>query len=158
MKQLLIGTMLSAALAFAACGGAEAPATESPTTAAATAEPASENGEMVQTCITSFTRQRECTDAFLPALLDARIAADKPEGIAARADAEGKDALLVEAATEWESDSSDAMIRGNCEKIVADMPAEHVKQMGDAVSACLAAADCDAFVACQIPVIAPTLR
>lgn len=134
--------LTSLLLAVAACGGADGDAT---TTAQAVDAPR-------DTCVALYTRQRDCTDVYLPALVDARIAHDLPAGIAARADEPGgKDELLATARSEWANDSTDASIAGTCDGLVADLPAEQADALADQASACLAADTCEAFVDCVIP-------
>lgn len=102
-------------------------------------------------CVQSFQRQRECTDTFLPALVDARVRFNKPDGIADMDKKEGREALVAQAREEWKTDSTDEVIADTCTGMV-----EHGAlngEMGAAVSQCLAAADCGAFVPCQIKII-----
>ena len=72
-------------------------------------------------CVATMTRSRECTDDYIPALVDARAQADAPPGIA---DAVKKDrnAVIAEAKQEWATDSQDANIAGMCEKMAGDPP------------------------------------
>ncbi len=129
----------------AACGGADTTADPDP----AAARPRT----MTETCSEIFVRQRDCTDLFIPALVDARIKADKPAGITARAAAEGRDAIIAEANGEWAEDSKDEAIAATCDKVVDSVPPEQAPKLQEAGDACLAEASCDAFVACVLPML-----
>jgi hypothetical protein len=148
-------TRLSIALASAltlliGCGGAEPPAkTAAPAASAA--------GDLHPTCVQAFQRQRECTDTFIPALVALRVKLDKPAGIAETDAKDGRDALVATAMEEWKVDSTDAAIGTTCDKIVADMPPEQQDGMAAKGKACLATADCQAFVDCLIPMIEPMI-
>lgn len=144
-------TILSSVLlALAACGGADAPA-PSGTTPTAQAQPATA-GTPRDACVAMFERQRACTDIYLPALVDARIANDLPAGIAARAaEPGGRDALVATARSEWANDSTDASISATCDTILAKMPPEQAEGMTGQANQCLATDACQAFVDCVIP-------
>jgi hypothetical protein len=100
-------------------------------------------------CTEVMTRARTCSDAFVPALVDARARADKPAGIAAQVAAH-RDDVIAQARTEWAHDSTDAGIAASCDRIAAKADAADQQSAHE----CLAAADCTAFTACVIPVIA----
>jgi hypothetical protein len=102
-------------------------------------------------CVSGFKRQRECTDEFLPALVDLRVRLDKPAGIAAAAKSEGKEALIAVAREEWAGDSTDEAIAKTCAQKAAKMPAS--EELYSALSNCLAAPSCAEFVPCQIDFI-----
>lgn len=136
-------------LALAACGGADAPATSG--TTATQAQPATAATPR-DTCVAMFERQRACTDLYLPALVDARIANDIPAGIAARAaEPGGRDAMMTTARSEWANDSTDASISATCDDILAKMPPEQAEGMTGQANQCLATDACQAFVDCVIP-------
>jgi hypothetical protein len=99
-------------------------------------------------CIQAFTRSRECTDDFIPALVDARASADQPPGIA-DAVKKDRDGVIAEAKQEWANDSKDEAIAANCEKIAAGK-----EELAAEAQACLAKTDCKEFVACAMPVFA----
>jgi hypothetical protein len=143
--------LAGALAALAACAsGNDAPATQE-TTAPATAAGAD---DAQTTCVATFVRQRECTDQFIPALVDMRVRLDQPAGIAARArEAGGRDAIIAEAKTEWAEDSKDEKIAAQCEQIVGGVPAEHMQQALPEIQGCLEKSDCDAFVGCILPAI-----
>jgi hypothetical protein len=151
MPRTILSSLLLALVAgVAACGGADAPASAGTTTATQPEpEPAATPRD---TCVATFERQRECTDIYLPALVDARIANDVPAGIAAEAaEPGGRDALVATAQAEWANDSTDASISATCDGVLAEMPPEHVEAMVGQASQCLAAEGCQAFVDCVIP-------
>lgn len=142
MTRVLVLSLLSAALA--ACAGAEAEPKTGASPSSTTPPPSA-----VQQCEAFFTRAAACTDTYLPALVDLRIELDKPAGIAAHAQSEGRDAVLAKAQEEWAADSQPAAITANCERAVSSVPPERVEQMRGQVESCTAAADCAAFATCS---------
>lgn len=108
-------------------------------------------------CVKTFERQRSCTAAFIPALVAARVAADRPAGIAARDRREGRARLVAEALEEWKADSTDAAIAKGCREKVARLPPGEAPPVA-VFEACLAKASCADFVACLIPAISRQLR
>src|SRR5262245_54286396 len=142
---------LALPLAFflAACAGAETPnenVTSSPALNEAT------NAQAL--CVQSFQRQRECTDAFIPALVDARVRHDRPAGIAAADHSEGRAALVAKALEEWRTDSLDASIHETCAGMISH--GAGTPEMSAALSACLERTSCGEFVPCQIQLIEHT--
>jgi hypothetical protein len=149
MKKLLA---LALALAPLAAGCAsDSHAKPAPVTAQQTAT--ADDPKAV--CVATMTRARECTDDYIPALVDARAQADVPPGIA---DAVKKDrnAVIAEAKGEWATDSKDENIAGMCEKMAADMVAtpEELATAKD----CNAKTDCKEYTACVMPLFAKHFR
>jgi len=142
MSKTLFAILISLApFAAAACGTTEAAPTQT-----AKAQPSS-TGDAQTTCVEVMTKGRACTNEFIPALVDSRARHDHPKGIADAVNAD-RDAVIAQALTEWATDSKDEAIARTCQQMVAEAP--------DAVDiaagrACLAQADCAAFVACIIP-------
>jgi hypothetical protein len=101
-------------------------------------------------CVQVFERQRTCTDAFIPALVDARRSVDRPAGIAQVDRAE----LLTQALAEWKDDSKDEAIDATCTKLVLTSKGAATSQMAQS---CLQLSDCGAFVQCVVPLIKPNL-
>lgn len=132
----------------AGCGGKSAPATSS-TQSAATATA----GDPVESCRKMFVRQRECTDVFIPALVDLRVRKDVPAGIAAEDKANGREALVAQAKAEWANDSTDEAIAGTCDKMMATMDPAMKAKMADGAGQCLATTECAAFVECEMPML-----
>jgi len=117
--------------------------------AATSATPAKE------ACVKTFQRQRTCTDAFIPALVDARVSVNKPKGIAEEAAKPGgRDALIKQALEEWKTDSTDTAIDATCTRIASSPRGPAVSAMA---AQCAAAADCAAFVQCVVPLMKPSL-
>jgi hypothetical protein len=141
--------------AVAACAGADSapPAAPAPSATQPESAAASPGADMQARCVATFTRQRECTDAFIPALVDLRISIDMPPGIAEAAATEGRDALIETAMTEWAEDSQPDAVAATCSSMTSSMPAEELDRLAAAADACLAETDCGAFVACIIPVM-----
>lgn len=127
------------ALALAGCGG-KADKVGSPKVAAPMT--------LEQECEAFFTRARACTDPYLEQLVAVRIELDKPESIAAEAEAEGKDALVSKAREEWANDSTPDAIAANCNQMSGQVPPDQVEAMQAAGERCLATTDCDAFAVC----------
>jgi hypothetical protein len=146
-------TILSSCfLALAACGAAEGPAESTTTTTTTTQAQPATAGTPRDTCVAMFERQRECTDLYLPALVDARIANGLPAGIAAKAaEPGGRDTIMATAQSEWAEDSTDASIGATCDRVVAELPPEQAEGLADQAEQCLAADGCQAFVDCVIP-------
>lgn len=152
-------TALFALLALGACTGSDKQAdTANTTPPAQNAAAQTETPDAKEGCIEVFVRQRECTDDFIPALVEARIRLDLPAGIAERASTEGRDPIIAEALAEWANDSQDAAIDGTCEKIIASVPPEALEPMIKATRACLEESECSAFAACVVPVIEGQLK
>ena len=126
-----------------ACGGSSA--TRSTDVPPPVVAPAGDDGR--STCVAVFERQRECTDAFIPALVDLRVRLDVPPGIAETDRKDGRDALVAIALEEWSHDSTDEAIAQTCEKMPAN---EDLKAKA---KECLAKAGCGAFVECVMPLI-----
>lgn len=104
------------------------------------------------TCVRLFVRQRACTAEFIPALVEARVKADKPAGIAETDRQQGRDKLVKQALEEWKSDSADAAIARTCASLALPSPAL------EQADACLAQLDCAGFVKCVIPALSSTLH
>jgi hypothetical protein len=136
----------------AACGGAEAPAPR----AQPQPQPAADDPHSV--CVQAFRRQRECTNEFIPALVDARVRRDAPPGIADKDKELGRDQLVATALEEWKTDSTDEAIEQTCTNMAANMPPDQLQAATDQVGQCLDAEACSAFVDCLIPVIEPQLH
>lgn len=107
-------------------------------------------------CVASFHRQRDCTDTFIPALVDARVAVDVPPGIRAAGQGAGRDELIKEALSEWSTDSQDGAIGSTCEKMMSE--AERRERSFQPLKSCLEKQRCEEFVPCEIAVISAELR
>ena len=135
--------ILALSLFAAACGTTSDAAPATKTTAAAPDDHA--------TCVQVFTKQRTCTDQFIPALVDTRAKYDNPPGIAAQVKAD-RAAVIAQAKAEWATDSTDAAIDQTCSKLAAD------HDMVATAQGCLARTACDAFVTCITPVFEKHIR
>jgi hypothetical protein len=136
------------AAGLAACGASSSSTT--PTSSAKAAEPASAApaGDAKAVCVQAFTRSRECTDTYIPALVDTRAKLDLPAGIAAKVKAD-RAAVIAEAKQEWVTDSTDAAIAAMCDKMAGTVSPADVNE----AQGCVAAADCAAFTSCLVPVM-----
>jgi hypothetical protein len=130
----------------AACGTTSeaAPATSAPQPQAAS------TANLEQQCVATLARTRECTDQYIPALVDARARLDRPAGIAAAVKSD-RGAVIAQARSEWENESTDEGIAQRCQAIVAHLSPE---TQADTTSAqqCVAQPDCGAFVSCVMPI------
>jgi hypothetical protein len=145
MKKLsiVIGCLVTS-LALAACASAQA----SPEPAPAQKTSADDQQSV---CVANMTKARECTDVYIPALVDARAQADTPPGIADSVKND-RDGVIKQALEEWKTDSQDANITQRCEQMTA-----HIQVTQDdlaAVKECNAKSDCQAFTSCSMPVLA----
>jgi hypothetical protein len=95
----------------------------------------------VASCVAALTRARTCSDAFVPALVDARARHDVPAGIAAAVAAD-RAGMIAQARAEWAVDSTDASIAQTCADAGGDV--------ATADADCAAATDCAAFATCAI--------
>lgn len=138
----------------AACGASEPPASSTQTNSQDVRAPevksSSETHEGYDTCVAAFRRQRECTDVFIPALVDARVRHDNPAGIAAKDKELGRDALVAGAREEWASDSTDEAIDATCTKLTGN--GAGTPELIQKAEACLAKSSCDEFSACAVEI------
>jgi hypothetical protein len=140
---MLRRTLLLAALSsLAACGGSS----ERP------AQPAARELTLQEGCEAFFARARECREPYVDQLVGVRIELDKPAGIAAKAEAEGKAALVAQAQEEFEVDSQPAAVHELCTRVVAQVPPEQVDAMRAQGEHCMSMADCDGFAACSVDI------
>jgi len=142
MSKTLFAILISLTpFTLVACGSTEAAPAQ---TAKA---PPSSTGDAQTTCVEVMTKGRTCTSEFIPALVESRAKHDNPQGIA-EAVQKDRNAVVSQALTEWATDSKDEAIARTCQQMVGQAPdAGDV----DAGRACLAQADCAAYVACIIP-------
>src|SRR5262249_51908761 len=111
-------------------------------------------GPAHETCVKTFQMQRQCTAQFIPALVDLRISLAEPRFMADEAAKPGgREALIQQALGEWKDDSADGAIDKTCSHMTAWRNAAAVAK----ADACLAATDCDAFVACVMPLVKENL-
>lgn len=109
----------------------------------------------IAVCTESFVKQRACTDTYIPALVDARVALDVPPGIRARGQGPGRAALVAAALEEWKEDSTDGAIAKTCQAMMAQKNAE--EPVVTSLSSCLGHQRCADFVPCEIQVISREL-
>jgi hypothetical protein len=129
-----------------ACSASEASA-PAPVTPAQ-AQPASTT-DAKAVCVEVFTRNRTCTDPFIPALVDLRAKYDQPAGIA-DAVAKDRDKVIAQAKEEWATDSQPEAIDATCTKITASLGPGDQAEFGG-VQGCLAKQDCGAYTTCVMP-------
>lgn len=149
--RITLASLLAATLA--ACAGAEA---EPKTGASPTST--TPNTNVVEACQAFFAKARTCTDAYIPALVDLRIELDKPAGITAAAQSEGRDSIINQAKTEWAEDSQPAAVTAMCQNIAAKVPAAEIEAMRDDAEACMAKTDCGEFSTCAIAIQRPRME
>lgn len=142
-SSLLLAPVL--ALLIPACGSSEAAAPAPVGPGQAQAQPAS-TGDAKALCVEVFTRNRTCTDQYIPALVDLRAKYDQPAGIAAEVAANRAD-VIARARTEWATDSLPEAIDATCTKLAGSVG--EADQAG--IQACLADQDCTAYTSCVMP-------
>ncbi|HWU89430.1 MAG TPA: hypothetical protein VN253_19350 [Kofleriaceae bacterium] len=144
---LLSATSLATVLAALApaCGTSDAAA---PPAAPKQAQPAS-TPDVKALCVEILTRNRTCTDQYIPALVDLRAKYDRPSGIAADV-AANRDAVIAQAKTEWATDSQPAAITATCANITSQLGPDDQSDLAPA-QACLAIQDCAAYTTCIMP-------
>jgi len=98
------------------------------------------------TCVAMFVRQRECTDLYIPALVDLSISVKRYGDIE-----DTREELIAQALKEWEVDSTDTAIEGTCRTALDISDSNFIEQQVPVIEACLAASDCQAFIDCIIP-------
>ena len=150
VRQLSLALTLSITFACGASEPKPAPAAQDVPTP--DVKPSAEKYEGYDTCVEVFRRQRECTDTFIPALVDARVRSDKPAGIAAKDKEVGRDALVAGAMDEWKTDSTDQAIDQTCTNITNDEQAG-APELVERAKACLEENDCSAFSACAVDIV-----
>ena len=142
-----------AVLVTPACGASEPKSTATPEEVPAPqVKSSSEKHEGYDTCVAAFRRQRECTDDYIPALVDARVRADRPAGIAAKDKEIGRDALVGLALDEWKDDSTEEAIDRTCTQITDD-EAAGAPELVQQAEHCLAESECAAFSACAVDIV-----
>lgn len=142
---------LSLALApLAGCASETAQAKPAPV--AATKASTADDPKSV--CVATMTKARECTDDYIPALVDARAQADVPPGIADQVKKD-RDGVIKEAMGEWKTDSQDANIAAMCEKMAGDPSVTPDDLM--AAKDCNAKA-CKEYTSCVMPLFAKHFR
>jgi hypothetical protein len=141
--------IIRASILLVACTSAKAPPAHDNTVGIAGAHRASTSE--YDTCVAVHTRARACTDAYIPALVDARARHDKPAGIAAKVAAD-RDGIIASAKEEWAGDSTDGGIAMMCQRITANLSDQDRADIPVAAS-CLEQQDCNAFTSCFVPLI-----
>jgi hypothetical protein len=132
---------------FAAACGTTSDAAPAPTSSGK-AQRADTGGDGHAPCVEVITRNRTCTDDYIPALVDVRAKYDVPAGIAAevRTDRAG---VIAHAKEEWATDSTDAAIAATCDKLMQTWNGQQAD--ADAARACLTESDCASYTACIMP-------
>lgn len=141
-------TAMVIALFLVGCGGSPKSEPKEP------AAP-SDGGDLLSICVKTFERQYECTDDFIPALVDIRIKDGLlPPGADEIAKEEGgRDKLIQMAMEEWKTDGVEPARTESCKKMTQVVTPEEGEQLKAAGQKCLATADCKAFVDCIMPVL-----
>jgi hypothetical protein len=132
---------LGSILLFACAGGRDEHKSESAVEADQSA---------LATCTAGMVRARDCTDRYIPALVDLRVRLDVPAGIVKIDEEKGRPALVQMAMDEWAEDSKDPNIAATCEKM-ASQPAERLQGFLEGANGCLQSESCDAYVECVMP-------
>lgn len=126
--------LAAAAVVFIACDRPDSPQTAADKAQLADARSA---------CVQLFERQRACTDAFIPALVDLRRELDAPAGIAKMP----RPDVVAAAMEEWKVDSTDDAIAAQCDRLAPRLAAPAVAE----ARSCVAMGACGEFVRCVMP-------
>lgn len=103
-------------------------------------------------CLDLIKRERECTDQYIPMLVDLRVELDKPKGFAEQvATPEARTAAIAAAKQEWQADSSPDKARRGCAFIAASIPPAQAAKVKQDAEQCMARESCDEFVSCIKP-------
>lgn len=146
MSRFLVLGSLLALSALAACEGAEAK--PAPANNPQKMQAAATNADH-DLCVAFITHARTCTDQYIPALVDARAAADIPAGIKAEV-AKDRDGVIAQAKQEWAVDGDDAHIEQMCSpENIAKASTPETRQQ---TTECNAKTDCNEYVTCALPV------
>ena len=105
-------------------------------------------------CVAVMQRARECTNDYVPVLVDMRAKHDTPPGIAA-AVAQDRDAVIEQAKQEWAVDSQDPNIEATCDRM-----APQLNDPSDQATAndCLGKNECVGFSTCVMPLFEKHIR
>jgi hypothetical protein len=140
-------TALVIALFFVGCGSSK-PAPEEPA-------PSQGGGDLLSVCVKTIERQYECTDDFIPALVDMRIKHGllPPDAVPILEEEGGRDKLIQIAMDEWKVDGVEPKRTETCQKMLQVVSPEEGEKLKAAGEKCLAATDCKAFLDCMMPVM-----
>ena len=151
MSRLLsLSVSLSLAALVSACGASDTgPRATAPRPQPTPVLAPSSSSDVQALCVEVFTRNRTCTDQYIPALVDLRAKYDVPAGIAAEVAAD-RNGVIAQAKSEWATDSQPAAIAATCAHAAAN-PGLYTQSDIDEVQACLAVTDCAGFTTCILP-------
>ncbi len=98
-------------------------------------------------CVAVMQRARECTNDYIPILVDTRAKHDMPPGIA-EAVKNDRDGVIAQAKQEWATDSQDPNIEAMCDRMAGEM-----NDPSDQATAndCLGKQECVGFSTCVMP-------
>ncbi|MBK7860578.1 MAG: hypothetical protein IPJ65_18665 [Archangiaceae bacterium] len=129
-------TLIAVTFALTACDRQDTPETQAAKAALTDAR---------GTCVQLFQRQRACTDAFIPALVDLRRELNTPKGIAEAS----REELIPQALAEWKTDSTDEAIAGQCDRLAPQLSAPQVAEG----KRCVSLTACGELVSCVMPLM-----
>ena len=154
MMRLALALALTLALApLAGCASETAQAKPAPVAAQKT----STADDPKAVCVATMTKARECTDDYIPALVDARAQADVPPGIADQVKKD-RDAVIAQAKQEWATDSKDENIAAMCDKIAGETGSDADAGTGWATAKDCNAKACKEYTSCVMPLFAKHFR
>lgn len=150
-----LSTLSPILLLLASCGGSDAPARSTVTSAPAPEIRSSgDSSSPSEVCVATFERQRACSDEFIARLVAARVAHDVPPGTAERDRTDGRETLVASALEEWKTDSTDEVIETSCARIVNQLPDGGASFVQEA-NACFEHEECSQFASCSVEMITP---
>jgi hypothetical protein len=146
MSRSLVLALVLAPLVATACASSEA----APASGAKTASSTYTTGDYQALCVETMTRNRTCSDEYIPALVDSRARINQPPGIADEVKKD-RNAVIEAARKEWAEDSTDANLARHCQQMTEHMD-DSMHATADGAKACLAEQSCTAYVACVTPI------
>ena len=98
-------------------------------------------------CVAIMQRARECTNDYIPILVDTRAKHDMPPGIAEAVKTD-RDGVIAQAKQEWATDSQDPNIAAMCDQMAPQM-----NDPSDQATAndCIGKQECVGFSTCVMP-------
>lgn len=101
-------------------------------------------------CNRASARRRECTDAYIPALVGWRVELDVPTGIAAMDRKQGRGAVVASAKREWAAGDATQSATW-CAEDARNADEKQLSTLIDVDKRCNDIPECSAFVACIEP-------
>jgi len=135
-----------------ACGKPSPAEAPKPTPAARTA------ADLGPLCDRYYVHQRSCVNEYLRELVQVRAEYDMPKGMTADVKDRGLDAVVADAKSEWERDTSLAKTAAICKAMAERTPPQHVERLLADGDRCEAITECAAFAKCAVDTERPYIQ